>query len=149
MKALVAHAAPLVGAGFKPELRPPAALLAPVINTVTIAPSPAEVGVPVSSSVDATGGAGLTYQWNFGDGLRDEFAVQSLLSPWPVDTAMGTLADEDKLVAGGATFISLQAAQNFGGGAIGGGGGGGGVRPPGPGVAAPGAGQCLRRRRRV
>jgi len=68
MKVLVAAGALLVGAGFKAELHPPTVPLAPVINTVTITPSPAEVGDAVTFSVDATGGAGLTYQWDFGDG---------------------------------------------------------------------------------
>jgi hypothetical protein len=61
-----------------------------------------------------------------GDGLRDEFEVLSLLSPWLTDTTSANIPDEDKLAAGGGTFFAIQPALSVGGGSIGGGGGGGG-----------------------
>jgi hypothetical protein len=61
-----------------------------------------------------------------GDGLRDEYEALSLLSPWVVSTgAPGTVSDEDKILAGGETTFSVQAASEAAPLAGGGRGGGG------------------------
>jgi DNA-binding beta-propeller fold protein YncE len=69
-----------------------------------------------------------------GDGLHDEYEAVSLLSPWLVNTGgVGTIPDEDKTTAGGATRFDDQTAFEFvppiGGGSGGGGCGFSGLEP--------------------